>query len=919
MALEQLPSFLGVVWAMNFDLFIKRLVAASALSVFALSSSFATQSQPDEEPKKPAVSKKQDEPEDKEKSEDKDDDGDKDDEEKKEKKKQKILIQTLVEDHDYMEGLFKIYRDPVNGVVYMEVREDQIGKEFIYYSHIADGVVEGGHFRGQFRSQKIFKIEKRFNQLAFVEKNPFFYFDPDNNLSKAEQANISDAVIFVDRILATNEEETAFLINADSLFRNENFDQIRPSGTPGLPPGQRFNLGKLSRGKTRIVEVRNYPENTAVKVEYVYSDPSPVNRGNWFDITDARNVTVGVQHTLVAMPKNEYVPRRDDSRIGYFLDYVNDQTSQSATPWRDLINRWHLVKADPSAAISDPVEPIVWWIENTTPEELRPIIKRAAEAWNPAFEAAGFRNAIQVKIQPDDADWDAGDIRYNVLRWTSSPQPPFGGYGPSFSNPRTGQILAADIMLEYSFLTNRLNQTQIFEAAALPANISGNEIAPAIREDTVDTENFMARLARHSKNCSVGAHLQLNTMLGKTLAAVMDGDAAITNRMVEQSLYYLILHEVGHTLGLNHNMKGTQARSYETTYDINAQENGLAGSVMDYPSINFAPPGEEQAYYYPVKPGPYDVWAIRFGYDPAMDNPETRAAHLARSTEKDLAFANDADDMRAPGRGIDPRVNVFDMTDDAVRFAEDRLKLAASAMGQLKNKFTKDGESYQQLRNAYLILTADMLWQGRVASRYVGGVYVDTARAGQDGASAPYRPVEKAKQKQAMKLLRDYILGPDAFAANPQLLQYLAIQHRGFLHAGQTEDPKIHNRVAAIQADILNHILHPATMQRITDSSLYGNNYGVTEVLGDVTDAIFEDDSRGAVNSHRQILQIMYVKGLINIMNMPQYDNISRSNAYSNLRSIRNNMARWRGNAATRAHRDHIAFLIDKALEVSKG
>lgn len=922
----------------NIDQTITKFLVVIALFSLAFAQpSYALAFQDDDKPKKPPVAKKQEEPEDKdddEKDEDEDDpekvdkkDAEKKEAEKKEaekkeaekKKKKKRLISALVKGYDPIEGLFKLYRNAENGSLQMEVQADQIGKEFIYYAHITDSVVEGGHFRGQYRSQKVFKIEKRFKQLAFVEINPYFYFDPENNLSKAKNANISNSVIFIAGIRGTNEEDTAYLINVDNLFKSEHFEQIRPSSAPRPQPNIGFKLGKLSRGKTRVTDVHNYPENTAISVDYVYSNPSPTSRGNWFDITDARNVTVGVQHTLVAMPENDYVPRRDDSRIGYFLDYVNDQTSQSATPWRDLINRWHLVKKDPNAAVSEPVEPITYWIENTTPDELRPIIKRAAEAWNPAFEAAGFRNAVQVKTQPDGAEWDAGDIRYNVLRWTSSPQPPFGGYGPSFSNPRTGQILAADIMLEYSFLTNRLNQRNIFETAALPvANGISAVVAPANDNSDTNSDNidFMSSLARHSRTCNIGAHLHQNTMLGKTLAAVMNQSADVTSTMVEEALFYLILHEVGHTLGLNHNMMGTHARSYETAHDISAQDDGLSGSVMDYPAINFAPPGEAQAHFYPVKPGAYDYWAIKFGYDPAMDDPEARAALLARSTEKALGFGNDADDMRAPGKGIDPRVNVFDMTDDAVSFAEDRLKLSKNAMSKLRVKFTKDGNSYQELRNAYLVLTADMAWQGRVASRYIGGIYVDTARAGQAGAGAPYTPVEKTKQQHAMRMLRDYIFAPNAFAADPQLLQHLAIQHRGFLHGGFTEDPKLHNRVAIIQADILNHILHPATLQRMTDSALYGNGYDITQVMRDITNAIFEDDSRGAVNSHRQILQIMYVKGLINLLNMPQYDHISRSNAFSNLKSIRNNMARWRGNASTRAHRDHIAFLIDKALEI---
>ncbi|WP_262690483.1 zinc-dependent metalloprotease [Kordiimonas aestuarii] len=891
---------------MNLEKKIRLLLAGVALGAITAVLPVAAE---DEKPVKPAQQIKQDE--DAAADEDKAEEEDTADVEKTDKKKKKKdkTLEELTEDQQVMDGLFKLYQDPEKGDLMMEVRADQLDKEFIYFSHTADGVVEGGHFRGQYRRQKVFKIEKHFDQIEFVEVNPYFYFDPDSALARAASANISPASIAVGKIKATAKDGNSFLINADGLFKAEAFDQVKPSGDPRQKPWEAFNLGKLSGSKTRIDEVKNYPENTAVTVDYVYSNPSPLNQGNWFDITDARNVTVKVQHTLIAMPENDFKPRFDDARVGYFLDYVNDMTSQEATPWRDMINRWNLIKKDPNAELSEPVEPIVWWIENTTPVELRPTIKKAVEAWNIAFEAAGFKNAVQVKVQPDDADWDAGDIRYNVLRWTSSPQPPFGGYGPSFTNPRTGQILGADIMLEYTFLTNRMNASKVFENAAL-----GLQEKP---ED--DTESFMERLRNHERNCAMAGHLQLNNMVGKTLSSVLAGGPKASEKLVEESIYYLMLHEVGHTLGLNHNMKATQARAYGEAYDIDEQDDGLAGSVMDYPSINFAPPGEKQAHYYTVRPGTYDIWAIQFGYDPDLDDPQKRATHLARSTEKGLVFGNDADDMRSPGKGIDPRVNIYDMTDDAVQFAEDRLKLDRSALGKLKSKFASDGESYQELRNAYLILTGDMAWQGRVASRYVGGVYVDRAVQGQKGATAPYRPVEEKKQRQAMKLLRDFIFAPDAFAADPALLQSLAIQRRGFFHFVGTEDPKVHSRAASIQADILSHLLHPRTLMRITDSALYGNAYSLTEVMSDLTDAIFQDDSRGAVNSFRQELQVMYVTMLTTILNSDEYDYVARSNAFANLKELRGAMARWRGDAATRAHRDHIAFLIDKALEVHSG
>ncbi len=860
----------------------------------------------DDKPAKPAVAKKQEEePEAKEEEKSDDKAEEADDEEKKKKEK---TIADLVKDKTVIDGLFKLYQDPKTGSLMMEVREDQLGKEFIYFSHTADGVVEGGHFRGQYRQQKVFKIEKHFKKLEFVEVNPYFYFDPDNAISKAKDANISNATIASHSIDAEAEDGKSYLISVTGLFRSEAFDQVKPTPNPRLKPWERFNLGKLDGSKTKIASVNNYPENTAVTVNYVYTNPSPMNRGQWFEITDARNVTVSVQHTLVAMPENDFKPRFDDARVGYFLDYVNDMTDQGATPWRDMINRWNLVKKDPSAKVSEPVEPITWWIENTTPVELRPTIKKAVESWNIAFEAAGFKNAMVVKEQPDDAEWDAGDIRYNVLRWTSSPQPPFGGYGPSFSNPRTGQILAADIMLEYTFLTNRMNASKVFENAALGLQSKDSQM-----------EDFMQTIKAHGRYCNLAGHLQINNMLGKTLAAINEAGPQASQKLVEEAIYYLMLHEVGHTLGLNHNMKATQARAYDEAYDIDKQADGLAGSVMDYPSINFAPPGEKQAHYYTVRPGPYDIWAIQFGYDPDLDDPAKMEAHLARSTEKALAFGNDADDMRSPGKAIDPRVNIYDMTDDAVQFANDRLKLDRDAMSKLRGKFTTEGQSYQELRNAYLILTADMAWQGRVASRYVGGVYVDRAVAGQDGATAPYRPVEKEKQEQAMQLLRDYIFAPDAFQADPALFQHLAIQRRGFFHFSANEDPALHGRALSIQSDILAHLLHPTTLMRITDSGLYGNSYNVTEMMTDLTNAIFEDDSRGAVNTFRQELQVYYVKRLTDILAGDEYDYVARSNAFSTLKSLGKDMARWRGDAATRAHRDHLAFLIEKALEVHKG
>ena len=232
----------------------------------------------------------------------------------------------------------------------------------------------------------------------------------------------------------------------DGLFLAETFYQIAPLPNPDKKPHKVFSLGSLSKDKSKIRSIKNYPKNTDIIVEYVYENSKPFVQGSPA-VTDPRNVSVVVQHTILRAPENPIEPRSDDPRVGYFGHQITDLSSTDVTPYRDLIKRWRLEKKDPKAKLSEPVKPIVYWLENTTPVELREIIRDAALTWNEAFEQAGFKNAIEIKIQPDDADWDAGDIRYNVIRWVSSPNPFYGGYGPSFHDPRSGEILGADIML----------------------------------------------------------------------------------------------------------------------------------------------------------------------------------------------------------------------------------------------------------------------------------------------------------------------------------------------------------------------------------------------------------------------------------------------------------------------------------------
>ncbi len=822
------------------------------------------------------------------------------------KKSKEKKIKDLVKSSKEIDGLFKIYQDTITGSLQMVLSEDQIGKEYIYFIQVDNAPGDLGFVgRGIYGGSKVFKIQKYFNKIEFVTQNTSYYYDKNKAISKASDANISNGNMASLKIEAHDKKKGLYLIKADGLFLKETFSQIKPARRPGQRPTA-FTLGNLDKSKTKINYIKNYPENTDISTEYVYSKGSTLNGGS-NAVAEGRYVSVKVNHSLIKMPENDYKPRFDDPRVGYFMTQVNDQSSTEALPFRDLVHRWYLVKKDPSAALSEPVEPITWWIENTTPREIRPIIKRAGEQWNVAFEKAGFKNAVVIKEQPDDADWDAGDIRYNVLRWTSSPRIMFGGYGPHFSNPRTGQILGADIMLEHAVLGNSLRNEKLFEKAAL--NTFYDEMS-----EHIDDNNF-------GKFCAASQMAHLDNLFANVAGVAFDDGEMEKSKMLNEFMHFLILHEMGHTLGLNHNMKSSQLHSLaDVNNEAITSKVGLTGSVMDYPAINYNADRDNQGQYWTTTPGPYDIWAIQFGYQP-MNKAEMKAL-LDKSSQPELTFGNDADDMRAPGKAIDPRVNVGDMTNDAVQYSINRIKLANDVAKEVlaKYKSKSTGKSFQELRTSYFVLTGQQAGSANTISRYIGGVYVDRSKNGQNGATKPYTPVEREKQKKAMKALSDHVFSANAFTVPNDLYNYLAGQRRGFNFFRNPEDPKIHGRVLGIQRNVLRHLLHPNTTQRIVDSELYGNKYKLSEMMTDLNNAIFATDRYSSVNTFRQNLQLEYTNMLIDALTGKQSDRYShavKSMILYNLKNIRS-MATPTGNVASRAHRQHLRTLIDNALKEVK-
>ena len=802
-----------------------------------------------------------------------------DDDAKKEEKDDGL--EAFLEDLTHYPGLIDVYRNDDDGKVYFLIKKDQLEKEFIYFAHILDGIVEAGTWRGNYLDNGIIKFNKYFDQIRIDRVNTAYVFDETNPLSKSKNANISNSLIDSLKVEKTSESKDKFLIDVTSLLLSERLSKIIVAPYKDDPKDS-FKIGSISKNKSSINAVLNYPENTDFEINFVFSNPSNKPIEN----QDSRNNSISLRFSFISYPDNNFETRIEDQRIGFFSERKTNLSSTDVTPYEDLINKWHLEKKDKDKEKSIPIKPILFWIENTTPHELRPIIKNAVLAWNIAFEEAGFIDAIAVKIQPDDADWSAGDIRYNVLRWTSSPNPPFGGYGPSFTNPRTGEILGADIMLEWIYLTNRVRYSEIFE----------------------NQENS------NNDFCHNSILKQENRIFGKLATEALDLNENEISRLYEEDLYQLILHEVGHTLGLNHNFASSTLHNNSDVHnpEITYKE-GLSSSVMDYHALNIAPLGVEQGQYADVKPGKYDVLAIKYGYTPELSKKDLNTM-LEKYSSNEYLFGNDGDDMRSPGKGIDPRINTGDMTNDPVEYAKDRIILSQSLIPSLYDTLKSKSDSWESIYQGYRILLRQIHTSAEIISRQIGGVYVKRGLMS-DKNKNPYEVVPYNIQKESIKVLSEYYFDSNKFYLPSNIVNKMQRERRSFDFFGKTEDPKIHNMILTGQKRVLKHFTNSRVLKRLTDSSLYGNKYLPSELFRDLTSTIFDDNTSRKLNGIDQNLQNYFLKRLIMIFKSGNFDSPSISASLASMKRIKAYTFSSSYDEATENHKKLLRWKIENLLK----
>ena len=560
------------------------------------------------------------------------------------------------------------------------------------------------------------------------------------------------------------------------------------------------------------------------------------------NIPDVRSMLFHFRYSISELPGSGFRPRLADDRVGHFFtqmqDYESDRNFESS---RRYIHRWRLEKQDPSAPLSPPKQPIVFWMENTIPVEYRGAIREGVLLWNKAFERIGFKDAVVVNQQPDNADWDPADVRYSTLRWFAGYPDPGFAQGPSRVNPLTGEIYDADIRFDTGM--TRFFRREINEYV----NPAGMSLIPWMDDQPkpflAPWHNGPAEFCDLTRGAARDAEFAFDLLTARG----MDPQGPEADKFIHDYLVEIAAHEVGHTLGLRHNFRASTIHRLEQAQDaaFTAKE-GLTGSVMDYIPTNISAPGQKQGQYHQTTLGPYDVgvvprtvavtigpydyWAIEYAYKPiAANTPDEELPELAkiasRAAEPQLAY--DTDEDAGIGGGpfdMDPIVNRFDFGSDPLKYYALRVKLAEEIRGNMEKKLEKPGEGYQVLRRSFNGAFGEEGYALYLASKYIGGVYHYRSHVGDPGNRLPFEPVPAAKQKEALDLLREHLFSPRAFQFPSQLLNKLASPRHSdftnFLSMRTRFDVPIHDMVLSLQNEIMDRLFHPIVLSRILDSEV---------------------------------------------------------------------------------------------------
>ncbi|MBC8311857.1 MAG: zinc-dependent metalloprotease [Candidatus Marinimicrobia bacterium] len=775
---------------------------------------------------------------------------------KKDKSKKKAFDE-IIKDYEKIEGLFTFYWSKEKNKVYLSIPPEQFDN--IYLAGLTRQSGDGYRYDGaSMMGEYAFFLKQVGEKVQLVEENVKFRADKDSPSAKALDNLMSNSILASSKIEGAPDEKTgAVLVSAESLF-------LRDFAGTGNSKRSKF---KLDKSNSYYESIQSFPFNAEIGVALHFTASSPRYT---FTLPDSKSAVHRYHMSWSEIPSSNYSPRLADDRVGHFLTMHQDYTNiYQESPYVRYVNRWDLEKADPTAELSKPKQPIVYWLENTIPDEFRGPIREGILAWNEAFEAIGFKDAVVAKQMPDDATWNPADVRYSTIRWMIQPGSAYA-VGPSRANPYTGELYDADIRLSADFFRFYYNDFYEFVQP-----IVGHTF-----EDAIDAEDNHD----HHENgeCSYAQHLSQNIAFSwNSLFAkedISDGDKKLTmERFVHDGIVDLVLHEVGHTLGLRHNFKASSVYTVEQLSDPSfTKVHGVTGSVMDYNASSLLDGGHT---FFQTHPGPYDYWAIEYAYAELPFRSELTEAEFLenialKSSDPHLVYGTDEDTFGSSTRSIDPYASSRDLSADPIEYYTKQLGLVHGFWDDLLSKFEKEGERYPRIRNTF----SQGLWEfygaTRNVSKFIGGIQHSRHHVGEMDRN-PFVVIPADDQRRALQFLDEQIMGADVFSFDADLLNKLAPERLGDFQGSIWDmsrlDFPIHSYIKSIQRLAIYRIYHPNIINRVQDNELRfdrGEDVFTLEELFTLSSKMVwrELYDGGDVNSFRRNLQTEHVKVLSAIM-----------------------------------------------------
>ena len=693
------------------------------------------------------------------------------------------------------EGLFKVHNTD-NKFMY-EIPKNYFGKEMLLVTRIKDipAGLGGGYVNaGSKINTQVVVWEEFQNKILLKVKSYNAVANDSLPIYKSVKANNLEPILFAFDIATQNQDSTAVLVDVTKFFTSD-IQAISP-----LPDSyrKRYKVKRLDASRSFINSIKSYPENIEVVQDFTFDAAEPPSNSS------TNTITIRVNQSMIVLPEDKMMPRVYDERVGYFSIKNVDYSSEALkADEKRYIRRWRLEPKDINAynrgELVEPIKPIVYYLDPGTPDKLKKYIKQGVDDWAKVFETAGFKNAIMAKYPPteeEDPEFSMEDVRYSSIRYVASTTR--NATGPSVSDPRTGEILESDIIWYHNHLRSYRNRYLLETGAANPS------------------------------------------------ARTLDTPAEEIGEMMRM----VISHEVGHALGLPHNMAASYAYPVDSLRSGKfTQKMGIAATIMDYARYNYiAQPGDENVRFI-RQLGPYDHYAINWGYRkiPLAKTPEQEVKTLDKWIEEK------ADDpiYRFGGARFDPSAQTEGIGNDQVKASTYGMKNLKIVAENLPSWTSDQTNNYEDLSELYGELLG--VWSRYVGhvSGNIGGVYEFNKKPVQNGLV--YEAVSKKKQKEAMVWLQKNAFETQDWLINPEILAN--INENGYTA-----------RILSLQNRQLYTLLNPNKLEMMIDAEVIDSKtYTALDMIRDLRTGIFsETNYTKNVDVFRRNLQ----KSMINRMGM---------------------------------------------------